>query len=61
MNKKDDMHRRTITIKLRLSPIEYSRLKIRADEFCNGNISELIRHAITNMRVRPNKKRGPSF
>jgi uncharacterized protein (DUF1778 family) len=49
---------KTQSIKLRVSPSFRALLRARADMFTNGNISELIRYAVMNVRHAPKKKAG---
>ena len=53
MNKKNEANRRAITVKFRVSRRELTRLQSRANQFTDGNVSELIRHAVDNMSLLP--------
>jgi hypothetical protein len=56
MNKKSEAQRRELTVKFRVSRKEKTRLQTRADQWTNGDVSALIRHAIETMRSRPQVK-----
>lgn len=53
MNKKTDATRRDIVIKFRVSQFELTKLLSRADQWTGGNVSDLVRWAVFNMRARP--------
>lgn len=61
MNKKTDATRRDTIIKFRVSQFELTKLQSRAEQWTNGNISDLVRWAVFNMRSRPRqaKKKDP--
>lgn len=54
--KKAESERKSIWLKVRISQREMTRLQARAGQFTNGNVSELVRHAIDHMRSIPKKK-----
>lgn len=56
MNKKSDTQRRNLTVKFRVSQKEKTRLQTRANQWTDGDISALVRHAIETMRTRPQPK-----
>lgn len=56
MNRKAEAQRRELTVKFRVSKREKTRLQTRANEWTNGDVSALIRHAIETMRTRPQSK-----
>jgi hypothetical protein len=61
MNKKTDATRRDIVVKFRVSQFELTKLQSRAEQWTDGNVSDLIRWAVLNMRSRPKqaKKKDP--
>lgn len=56
MNKKTDADRRDIIVKFRVSQFELTRLQARADQWTDGNVSDLVRWAVFHMRSKPKKK-----
>lgn len=55
-NTKHPNDRKSVTIKVKMTRMDMTRLIARAAQFTGGNVSAFVRHAIDNVRFRPKNK-----
>lgn len=55
----EDINKKSLTVKIRFSPIEYSQVKAMAEIYSNGDMSKWIRHLCKNYYPQMINKKGP--